>query len=111
MDIGHRTSDIGHRTSDIGPRTSDLGPRMSGILRSPKSEVRRPKSDVRRPKSDVQMFAPSHARTMAREAKAHDTVGVYSACLFCHRDLGANEELSTLSIGKRIAFDSEKGRL
>jgi hypothetical protein len=36
---------------------------------------------------------------------------VYSTCLFCHADLGHNNVLATLSIGRRIAFDSRKGRL
>lgn len=36
---------------------------------------------------------------------------VYSACLFCHADLGRNDSLETLGIGHRIAFDAVKGRL
>jgi hypothetical protein len=36
---------------------------------------------------------------------------LYSTCLFCHADLGRNESLDTLDIGRRIAFDPRKGRL
>ena len=36
---------------------------------------------------------------------------VYRTCLFCHGDLGRNEVLETLAIGRRIAFDPRRGRL
>jgi hypothetical protein len=36
---------------------------------------------------------------------------VYSTCLHCHKDLGANEILETLPVGRRIAFDAAQGRL
>jgi hypothetical protein len=36
---------------------------------------------------------------------------VYSACLFCHADLGRNDELDWLAAGRRIAYDAMKGRL
>jgi hypothetical protein len=36
---------------------------------------------------------------------------VYSACLFCHHDLGENDSVEAMSIGRRIAFDAVKGRL
>jgi hypothetical protein len=36
---------------------------------------------------------------------------VYSTCLYCTKDLGANEVLETLPIGRRIAFDAAQGRL
>lgn len=36
---------------------------------------------------------------------------MYRACLFCHVDLGKNEVLEALPIGRRIAFDPVKGRL
>jgi len=36
---------------------------------------------------------------------------MYSACLFCHTDLGTNESLDSMPIGRRIAFDALKGRL
>ncbi len=36
---------------------------------------------------------------------------MYSTCLFCTKDLGSNEVLETLPIGRRIAFDSGQGRL
>jgi hypothetical protein len=36
---------------------------------------------------------------------------MYSACLFCHTDLGRNDVLARLDVGKRVAFDSAKGRL
>jgi hypothetical protein len=36
---------------------------------------------------------------------------MYRACLFCHADLGANQTVEHLPVGRRIAFDSGKGRL
>ena len=36
---------------------------------------------------------------------------VYPTCLYCTKDLGANEVLETLPIGRRIAFDAAQGRL
>ena len=36
---------------------------------------------------------------------------MYSACLFCNRALGANEVIETFPVGRRLAFDSTKGRL
>lgn len=36
---------------------------------------------------------------------------MYSTCLFCHDELGANELLDALPVGRRIAFDAAKGRL
>ena len=36
---------------------------------------------------------------------------MYSTCLFCRGDLGRNEALETFPVGRRIAYDSAKGRL
>ena len=36
---------------------------------------------------------------------------MYSTCLFCHEDLGENELVEALPVGRRIAFDAAKGRL
>lgn len=36
---------------------------------------------------------------------------MYSTCLFCHNDLGKNEVVEHFPIGRRLAFDGEKGRL
>jgi hypothetical protein len=36
---------------------------------------------------------------------------VYRTCLHCTRDLGSNEVLETLPIGRRVAFDPAQGRL
>jgi hypothetical protein len=36
---------------------------------------------------------------------------LYTSCLFCHTDLGANHHLSTFPVGRRLAFDPQKGRL
>lgn len=36
---------------------------------------------------------------------------MYSTCLFCHADLGTNEVVERFPIGRRLAFDSAKGRL
>jgi hypothetical protein len=36
---------------------------------------------------------------------------MYSTCLFCSENLGANEVIEELPIGRRLAFDEDKGRL
>jgi hypothetical protein len=36
---------------------------------------------------------------------------VYRTCLFCHVDLGQNDFVEGLDVGRRIAFDASKGRL
>ncbi len=36
---------------------------------------------------------------------------MYSTCIFCHADLGANETIEHFPIGRRLAFDPAKGRL
>jgi len=36
---------------------------------------------------------------------------MYRFCLFCHTDLGQNEAVEHLPIGRRLAFDSLQGRL
>lgn len=36
---------------------------------------------------------------------------MYSTCLYCTKDLGKNDVVETLPIGRRIAFDAAQGRL
>jgi hypothetical protein len=36
---------------------------------------------------------------------------VYATCLFCHAPLGRNETLESFPVGRRLAFDAERGRL
>lgn len=36
---------------------------------------------------------------------------MYRTCLFCHSDLGVNEAIESMAVGRRLAFDPEKGRL
>jgi len=36
---------------------------------------------------------------------------MYAACLYCHGNLGRNELLPNFEVGRRLAFDSGKGRL
>ena len=36
---------------------------------------------------------------------------MYTTCLFCHSDLGRNDSIESLPIGRRVAFDGERGRL
>jgi hypothetical protein len=36
---------------------------------------------------------------------------VYSTCLFCNRSLGANQLIEEFPVGRRLAFDAQKGRL
>jgi hypothetical protein len=36
---------------------------------------------------------------------------MYATCLFCNRPLGSNESIEHFPVGRRLAFDSTKGRL
>jgi hypothetical protein len=36
---------------------------------------------------------------------------MYTTCLFCHGELGTNEVVERFPVGRRLAFDSGKGRL
>ena len=36
---------------------------------------------------------------------------MYATCLFCHSRLGRNESIEHFTVGRRLAFDSAKGRL
>lgn len=36
---------------------------------------------------------------------------MYATCLFCHSALGGNEAIEHFPVGRRLAFDSERGRL
>jgi hypothetical protein len=36
---------------------------------------------------------------------------LYHTCIYCTKDLGTNEVLETLPIGRRVAFDAAQGRL
>jgi hypothetical protein len=36
---------------------------------------------------------------------------MYTTCLFCHSDLGANEVIEHFPVGRRLAYDAVKGRL
>ncbi|GLC26281.1 hypothetical protein [Roseisolibacter agri] len=36
---------------------------------------------------------------------------MYATCLFCHASLGRNEVLEAFPVGRRLAYDAEKGRL
>ena len=36
---------------------------------------------------------------------------MFSACIFCHTDLGANDSVPDFPVGRRLAFDAKIGRL
>ena len=36
---------------------------------------------------------------------------MYSTCIFCHRSLGANDLIEHFPVGRKLAFDSARGRL
>lgn len=36
---------------------------------------------------------------------------MYHTCIYCHRDLGANEAVQSFPVGRRLAFDADRGRL
>jgi hypothetical protein len=49
--------------------------------------------------------------TEAGAARAPYIRAVYTTCLRCDRSLGANTEIPHLRVGRRIAFDTKRGRL
>jgi len=36
---------------------------------------------------------------------------VYTTCMFCNKPLGSNQVVETFPVGRRLAFDAERGRL
>ena len=36
---------------------------------------------------------------------------MYTTCLFCHADLGRNESVEAFPVGRRLAYDQDRGRL
>ena len=36
---------------------------------------------------------------------------MYKTCIYCNRDLGLNESVENFPVGRKLAFDGEKGRL
>ena len=36
---------------------------------------------------------------------------MYTTCMFCNRPLGSNQVVETFPVGRRLAFDAERGRL
>ena len=36
---------------------------------------------------------------------------MFSTCIFCHSNLGANEAIEQFPVGRRLAFDAARGRL
>src|SRR3954471_19953161 len=44
-------------------------------------------------------------------APKESRVAMYSTCLFCNASLGHNENIEHFPVGRRLAFDAEKGRL
>ncbi len=66
-----------------------------------------PWSEWRNRATTIYMKAPPAA---GLGSTAIQTV-VYRACLFCHADLGRNDSVESMEIGRRIAFDPIKGRL
>jgi hypothetical protein len=74
--------------------------------------------------ADGRLYTPRTSRGLASEGSAtYDcggaawrwsaprTARMYTTCLFCHVDLGANHFLPTFPVGRRLAFDPKKGRL
>ena len=54
-------------------------------------------------------MGPPPARLLSRNSKG-DTP-LYAACMFCNKSLGTNEVIETFPVGRRLAFDEERGRL
>ena len=54
--------------------------------------------------------SPEPARTTA-SAEIPPNLPMYSTCIFCNSALGANESVERFPVGRRVAFDGEKGRL
>ena len=36
---------------------------------------------------------------------------MFKTCMFCNRPLGTNEVIEHFPVGRRLAFDAERGRL
>src|SRR6185437_9504326 len=57
----------------------------------------------------------SWPRAVATRFTAHRSgccaAPMFSTCLFCHASLGSNEVIETFPVGRRLAFDAERGRL
>ena len=43
--------------------------------------------------------------------RQHRQSAVYSTCLFCNGSLGSNDSIGSFPVGRRLAFDSGRGRL
>src|SRR5688500_1795019 len=50
-------------------------------------------------------------RDFRRPAASPHRPSVYATCLFCHAPLGRNETLESFPVGRRLAYDAERGRL
>jgi hypothetical protein len=42
--------------------------------------------------------------------RAQQTAPLYTTCIFCHNLLGSNDHIAHFPVGRRLAFDSAKGR-
>src|SRR4051812_40662222 len=47
----------------------------------------------------------------AAPSSEHWKTPMYATCLFCNGDLGRNEVIEAFPVGRRLAFDANKGRL
>ena len=36
---------------------------------------------------------------------------MFKSCMYCHKRLGNNEVIESFPVGRRLAFDGERGRL
>ncbi|HKY99512.1 MAG TPA: hypothetical protein VJL35_16790 [Gemmatimonadaceae bacterium] len=50
-------------------------------------------------------------RWATRSSKRFGDLRLYSTCIFCNSNLGRNEAIEHFPVGRRLAFDSSKGRL
>jgi hypothetical protein len=53
----------------------------------------------------------SSVAILDRSPNSKSNIVVYSACLFCHADLGRNEVVEHFPVGRRLAYDLANGRL
>ena len=80
---------------------------MNTLALTPYSEQRRP--DAFSP--DCAMLTRTSTPSASAPSPSRHATPLYTTCLFCHTDLGANHFLPTFPVGRRLAFDPKKGRL
>ena len=97
------------RFEPITMAIGQIGERSKAVLAELRADVGVCQSLRRRPAS---RGSESDAeRPSTNRLGGHVDITMYTTCIFCHEPLGANETIEHFPIGRRLAFDSAKGRL